>query len=119
KRIVFERDFGIWSYDLASAQAREIAITLRGAPAAPMSTHGTVTGGFQELALSPDGRKVAFAVHGELFAASARDGGDAMRVTSTAAAEGQLAWAPDSRRLAYASDRDGEYELFLYDFAAR
>ena len=36
---------------------------------------------FQELALSPDGKKVAFTVHGEIFSASAKDGGDAARVT--------------------------------------
>ncbi|HEX6629518.1 MAG TPA: S41 family peptidase, partial [Gemmatimonadaceae bacterium] len=35
------------------------------------------------------------------------------------ALEEQLAWAPDSRRLVYASDRDGHVELYLYDFAAR
>jgi len=40
-----------------------------------------------DLALSPDGRKLAFAARGEIFAASAKDGGDAARVTMTPAAE--------------------------------
>ncbi|MGB8509102.1 MAG: S41 family peptidase, partial [Pyrinomonadaceae bacterium] len=36
--------------------------------------------------------------------------------TSTAP-ESQAAWAPDSRRLAYVSKRNGPAQLFLYDFA--
>ena len=37
-------------------------------------------------------------------------------MTTTAGEESELAWAPDSRRLAYVSHRDGTDHLFLYDF---
>ena len=47
-----------------------------------------LTQGFQELALAPDGRKVAFVARGEVFAASAKDGGDAERVTDAGRAGG-------------------------------
>src|SRR5205085_6327178 len=70
----------------------------------------------QDLALSPDGKKVAFIARGEVFAASATDGGDAVRVTTTQAPESQPTWAPDSRRLAYVSERNGKGQIFLYDF---
>jgi Tol biopolymer transport system component/C-terminal processing protease CtpA/Prc len=75
-----------------------------------------LTGGFEEMALSPDAKKVAFVVHGEVFAVSSRDGGNATRVSSTAARERQVVWAPDSRRVVYVSDRDGSQGLYLYDF---
>jgi len=117
RMIAFERDFGVWTLDIASAQAREVPIVLRGAPAAAAVEHRTVTDQIQELALSPDGKKVAFTVHGEIFSASAKDGGDAVRVTTTAGEEAELTWAPDSRRLAYTSDRDGPNHLFVYDFS--
>jgi len=116
--IVFERDFRIWKLDPGSGAAGEIPITRRGAPAGPGTERVTLTSQFQELKLSPDGKKVAFVARGEVFAASAKDGGDAARVTRTPAAESQVAWAPDSRRLAYVSDRDGAARLYLYDFAA-
>ncbi len=117
--IVFERDFGIWVYDRATNSAHQVPVLLRGAPAGNSSDHQTLSNGIRDFALSPDAKKVAFLVHGEIFAASARDGGDAARVTRTSGAEGQLKWAPDSRRLVYASDRDGVSHLFLYDFGAR
>ncbi len=115
-RIAFERDFGIWLLDTASGRAAAVRISRRGAPAGPAVEHLSLTSQLQELALSPDGRKLAFVLHGEVFAASSKDGGDAARVTSTPASESQIAWAPDASRLAYASDRDGASHLFIYDF---
>lgn len=119
KAIVFERDFGVWTLDPATGHAARVPITLRGSSAAPTVEHQALTQGFQWLALSPDGKKIAFTARGDVFAASARDGGEAERVTSTPELEVQLTWAPDSRRLAYVSSRDGATHLYLYDFDAR
>ena len=115
--IVFERDFGIWTLNPENGQAQPVPIRRRGAPASPTVERQRFTDRLQELALSPDGKKVAFIVHGEVFAASAADGGDATRLTTTTAAETDLAWAPDSRRLVYVSARDGAHHLYSYTFA--
>jgi Tol biopolymer transport system component/C-terminal processing protease CtpA/Prc len=116
--IAFERDFGIWKFDTTTGQAGPVSIRRRGAPTGQTVEHRTFTADLRELALAPDGKKVAFIVHGEVFAASAKEGGTAERVTHTSAAESQVCWAPDSRRLAYISDRDGTSHLFLYDFGS-
>lgn len=116
RTIVFERDFEVWKLDTSSGQAAKVPITRRGAAASPALEHVTLTSGFSDLALSPDGRKVVFAARGEIWAASARDGGDAVRVTRTIAQEGQVAWTPDSRRIVYASQRDDVPHLFQFDF---
>ncbi|NOT60866.1 MAG: peptidase S41, partial [Acidobacteria bacterium] len=115
KTIVFERNFGLWRFDTASNQASEIKITKRGATPVPTMEHLTLSS-FQELALSPDGKKVAVTARGEIFAASAKDGGDAVRVTRAYARDGQITWAAESKRIAYVSERSGNGQLFLYDF---
>ena len=101
-------------------------ITRVGAPAGPAAEHLRLTSQFQDLALSPDGKKIAFAARGEIFATSAKDGGDAARVTMTPAAEQEPAWSPDSRTLVYVSERgdagaggSGPARLVLYDFATQ
>jgi Tol biopolymer transport system component len=115
--IVFERNFRIWKLDVASGNAAEVTITRVGAPAGPAVDHVRATSQFSHLALSPDGKKIAFAARGEIFAASAKDGGDAVRVTNTPAAEMDATWSPDSRKLVYASERDGDARLYMYEFA--
>ncbi|HNG34016.1 MAG TPA: DPP IV N-terminal domain-containing protein, partial [Blastocatellia bacterium] len=118
KTIVFERNFGIWKFDAATGQTSEVPITRRGAPTGPGIEHLALTSGFQDLALSPDGKKIAFVARGEIFAASSKDGGDAVRVTRSVAAESDVVWSPDSKRIAYVSERDSASHLFLYDFTA-
>src|SRR6185295_4241748 len=111
-------NFAIWKLDTESGKAAEVAITRRGASSGPGIERLRLTDQIGELQLSPDGKKVAFVVHGEVFAASAADGGDAARVTNSYAEEYQLNWSPDSRRLVYVSERDGVSHLFLYDFTS-
>lgn len=116
REVVFEHNFAIWKLDTESGKATEVAITRRGASAGPGIERVRLTDRIAEMQLSPDGKKVAFVVRGEVFAVSATDGGDAVRVSNSVAGEYQLAWAPDSRRLVYVSDRDRVPHLFLYDF---
>ncbi|HEY0170331.1 MAG TPA: hypothetical protein VGB98_04710, partial [Pyrinomonadaceae bacterium] len=116
RTIVFERGYRIWRLETESGRATEVRLTRRGAPAGPAVERVRQTDQFQDLALSPDGRKVAFVARGEIFAASAADGGDAVRVTTTPAPESQPVWSHDSRRLVYVSERQGAGKLFSYDF---
>jgi Tol biopolymer transport system component/C-terminal processing protease CtpA/Prc len=116
--IVFNRDSQIWKLETATGRASMVSITRRGASPGPAVDHLRLTDQIAEMALSPDGKKVAFIVRGEIFASLSPDGGDGARVTSTPGEESQVAWSPDSRRLVYVSDRDsGVTHLFTYDFA--
>jgi tricorn protease len=120
KTIVFERNFTIWKMDTATGKAERVPITLRGVPASPGVTHVSETN-FSTLALSPDGKKIAVIAHGEVFAASAKDGGEAQRLTHTPTAESEPAWSADSMKLVYRSEAgSGEgsgHNLVMYDFA--
>lgn len=117
RTIVFERDFEIWALDTASGRAERVPVTKRGALSTPAIEQVSLTSGFQNLALSPDRRKVAFVARGEVWAAAAREGGEAVRVTRTIAPESEVAWLPDSRRIVYVSERNGVGQLFMYDFS--
>lgn len=116
KAIAFERDFGIWTVDTATGTAQPLSITLAGAVAGPEDQHKTLHDDFSDLALSPDGKKVAFVAHGGVFAADADKGGDAVRVTRAPGDAYGIAWAPDSRRIVYGAFRDGGEHLYRYDF---
>src|SRR6185437_11482655 len=92
--LAFERDFGIWTLDPANGHATPLAIELSGAIRGPQAKYENLSHGFSQIALSPDGKKLAVIAHGEVFATDAAKGGHARRLTRTAAAEYDLAWAP-------------------------
>lgn len=126
RTIAFERDFGIWTLDLASGDVRRVPIQVRqDAKITPVRVQ-TYTRDVNELALSPDGKKIAFTVRGKIFADFAdketeRDQrqGPAYRVSQTAFRDSDVAWSPDSRCLVYVSDRHGDEEVYCYDFPTR
>jgi tricorn protease len=117
KEVVFERNFRIWKMNADGGKALELPITLRGTAANPLTERVNLSSQVRELALSPDGKKVAVISRGEVFAASAKDGGEAVRITNTAAPESFVGWSSDSKKLVYASERDGAMAIFQYDFA--
>ncbi|MGI8789140.1 MAG: S41 family peptidase [Pyrinomonadaceae bacterium] len=118
KQIVFERDFKIWTMNTDGGRASEVPITLRGTAAGALTEKLNLSTQIREFALSPDGKKIAVVARGEIFAASAKDGGDAQRVTNTPAPESFVAWSPDSRKIIYTSERSGRRQIFSYDFAS-
>ena len=62
--------------------------------------------------VSPDGKQIAFTVRGEVFVTSA-DYATTKQITHTAAEEDGLSFAPDNRTLAYASERNGNWQIYL------
>lgn len=65
---------------------------------------------------SPDGKSVAFVKRGEIFVTSV-EYPTTKQVTRTAAAERQIAWAPDNRTIAYTSERDGHWNIYKAQIA--
>jgi tricorn protease len=116
QEIVFERNFKIWKMKTDGGRPQELAVTLRGASPSPSMERVNLSTQIGEMALSPDGKKVAVAARGEVFAGSSKEGGEATRVTRTVAPESFISWSPDSKKIVYSSERDGAMNLYLYDF---
>lgn len=75
-----------------------------------------LTGGATSATTSPDGKQIAFVNRGEVFVTSA-DYATTKQITHTAAGEAGLSFAPDNRTLAYASERNGNWQLYLAKIA--
>lgn len=64
-----------------------------------------------DVTVSPDGRQIAFVSRGEIFVTSAAYN-TTRRITTTAEAEENPDFAADNRTLAYASERDGHWNIY-------
>lgn len=66
----------------------------------------------QEPALSPDGKTIAFAWHGDLWRVPA-GGGAAQRLTVHSAADSSPAFSPDGKQIAFISEREGSRQVYV------
>lgn len=63
------------------------------------------------MAVSPDGKEVAFVLRGEVYVTDTKYK-TTRRITDTPAQERVVSFSPDGRTLVYDSERDGQWQLF-------
>lgn len=66
----------------------------------------------RDCAISPDGMTIAFTYKGDIYTVPV-SGGRAMQLTSHPAYDTAPVWSPDSKKIAFASDRMGSLDVFI------
>ncbi|MGS2722918.1 S41 family peptidase [Porticoccus sp. GXU_MW_L64] len=67
---------------------------------------------YRNPAVSPDGSKVAFTHHGDIYVVNS-NGGTATALTSHSAYDSYPVWSRDGKKLAFASNRYGNFDIFV------
>lgn len=62
--------------------------------------------------LSPDGATIAFCYQGDIYTVPAT-GGKATQLTTHPAHDTRPVWSPDGQQIAFASNRDGNFDIFV------
>jgi Tol biopolymer transport system component/C-terminal processing protease CtpA/Prc len=62
--------------------------------------------------LSPDGKQIAFSYKGDIYTVPAA-GGEAKQITMHVAHDYMPVWSPDSKKIAFASFRFGNFDIFI------
>lgn len=68
----------------------------------------------RDAKISPDGSRIAFTYKGDIWTVPT-SGGQATRLTATPDYEANPVWSPDSRRLAFAGDAAGNFDIYVVD----
>lgn len=95
-----------------AAQPEKVKIEIIGESNIEDVEYLSYTKGASEAVPSPDGKQVAFTLRGEVFVTSV-DYPTTKQITHTPESETDLSFALDNRTLAYASERDGNWNIFL------
>lgn len=66
----------------------------------------------RDAKISPDGTQIAFTYKGDIYRV-ASTGGEAVRLTSQPSYETAPIWSPDGKHIAFASDKNGNFDIFM------
>ena len=106
----YEREFGIWITNLASGESHRIPVE---APAETKSNRTFIVENdpVSEFRVSPDGKKIAAVVRGEIFVLST-EGGYARNITNSPWREKSVDWDKDGRTVFYISDAAANPDIY-------
>lgn len=62
--------------------------------------------------ISPDGNSIVFSYKGDIYKVS-KDGGRAIQLTTHPAQDTKPVWSPDGNKIAFASDREGSFDVYI------
>ena len=109
--LAFGFDGELYALSAGATQPRKLAVQIgtdtRGRGVEPLR----LAQGASEFSISPDGKEIAFVMRGEVFVAST-EFGDTRRITDTPTQERSVQFSPDGRKLVFAGERDGAWNLY-------
>ncbi len=66
----------------------------------------------RDARISPDGSEIVFCYKGDIYKVPAQ-GGTAVQLTTQTSYEANPVWSPDGKQIAFASDRNGNFDIFI------
>jgi Tol biopolymer transport system component/C-terminal processing protease CtpA/Prc len=119
RKIVYVFGGELWTVETAGGEPKRVPVIIRTDEKRNHITRIEMTSGATDAEVSPDGRTLAFVARGEIWTIPADRGGDAKRLTNRAANDHDIVWSPDSKTLAFVSDKNGQFDIFTIDINTR
>ncbi len=66
----------------------------------------------RDVQISPDGTQILFCYMGDIYKVNSQ-GGTAVQLTTQSSYECNPVWSPDGKQIAFASDRNGNFDIFV------
>ncbi len=109
--LVYTWDTQLWRLDPGAQEPVQVPVAIRQGTLYTGEVYSDLAGQVSEAVASPDGTEIALIARGEVFVASPETG-EVRRITDTPQAERSVSYAPDGKRLLYAAEREGDWDIY-------
>ncbi len=111
--IVYSQFGQLHIYDFATGATHAVPITVSSDLPQLRPRFEDVTKQIVSYGISPNGVRAVFEAHGEILTVPTKHGSVVNITHSPGVMDREPAWSPDGKSIAYFSDRDGEYDLYI------
>ncbi|MCD6377028.1 MAG: PD40 domain-containing protein [Caldisericaceae bacterium] len=115
QRIVYELGGDLYFVDVNNPQPSKINIQIHTDAPELRPYLKKVDENVTQIEISPNGKRALLVARGEIFTVPAKEGPTRNLSNSSGSREKDAVWSPDGKWIAYFSDADGEYQLYLID----
>ncbi len=112
-RIVYELGGSIWLLDTRTKETHKVPIEIRTDVPEVRASIINVREFIQGIGISPSGKRALVVARGEVFTVPREHGPIRNLTSSSGSREKDAAWSPDGAKVAYLSDKSGEYEIYI------
>lgn len=119
EKIAYEHGGDVYALDLNNGETGMIDISVNPDALTARTRYIKVKDMIREIGVSPGGERAVIQARGELFSVPKNEGVTRNLTQSSGAREQYPAWSPNGDRIAFLSDKNGEYQLYLVDKKGR
>jgi len=110
EKLCFTYDGEIYVKEMEK-KSKKVAITILADFSVNNEQYFSKSSGAREMAVSPDGKEVAFVIRGNVFV-TAVGYSSTKQITKTPGQERNISFSPDGRSILYASERKGAWNIY-------
>ncbi|HAF29276.1 MAG TPA: peptidase S41 [Bacteroidales bacterium] len=113
ENIVYELGGDIWKLNIKTKETKKVDITITADMEETRPYLKDVSSDVNEIEISPSGKRALIVARGEVFTVPAKDGVTRNLSENSGARDRGAQWSPDGTKIAYLSDKTGEYEIYI------
>lgn len=114
-RIVYEQGGYLYMFDTRTKTPRKVTVEIENDQVYSRPQLKDVSGQITAVSFSPVKERLLVTARGDVFSVPAREGITYNLTDSSNANDREAEWAPDGTRIAYISDKDGEFAIYVRD----
>ncbi|MEO9869744.1 S41 family peptidase [Ekhidna sp.] len=113
--IVYENEGKLYLMELSSQETREVSVNVITDQLSLAEKMVNARNSMNWYDVSPDGKRLIISARGDVFSVPAENGVTRNLTSSDDAHDRTPSWSPDGKKIAFWSDKTGEYQLMIHN----